>query len=64
LLYAGKESANLDDSFGQLAMIYEEEADLKISTLQAVISPIMTIFIGGIVEYGVTLRRFRMIIWN
>lgn len=51
LLYAGEESGNLDDSFGQLAMIYEEEADLKISILQASIQPIMTVLIGGIVGY-------------
>lgn len=65
LLYAGEESGNLDDSFGQLAMIYEEEADLKISTLQAAISPIMTIFIGGIVGYVATSLILGMVsLWG
>ena len=51
LLYAGEEGGSMDDSFGQLAMIYEEEADLKISALQTAIQPIMTVLIGAIVGY-------------
>jgi len=51
LLYAGEESGSIDDTFGQLAQIYEEETDLKIATLKGAISPIMTMVIGGMVGY-------------
>lgn len=49
LLIAGEQSGALDDVFGQLAIIYREEADYKISALQTAIQPIMTILIGGVV---------------
>lgn len=49
LLQAGEQSGALDDVFDQLAIIYREEAEYKISALQAMIQPVMTILIGGIV---------------
>ncbi len=49
LLRAGELSGTLDHTFDQLAIIYREEADHKIATLQVMIQPIMTILIGGIV---------------
>lgn len=49
LLRAGEMSGSLDTTFDQLAIIYREEADYKVSILQAMIQPIMTILIGGIV---------------
>lgn len=49
LMQAGEESGNIDDAFKQLALIYQEEVDHKIETLQAMIQPLMTVLIGGIV---------------
>ena len=49
LLQAGEESGSMDETFGQLAMIYEEETNVKIELLQTAIQPIMTVLIGGIV---------------
>lgn len=49
LIQAGEESGGMDEAFEQLNLIYQEETDHKIEILQAMIQPIMTVFIGGIV---------------
>ena len=49
LLQSGEESGSMDETFAQLATIYEEETQQKIAILQTAIQPIMTILIGGIV---------------
>jgi len=49
ILQAGEQSGSLDHAFEQLALIYEEEANVKIAVLQAAIPPIMTILIGALV---------------
>lgn len=49
LMQAGEESGNMDDAFEQLSNIYQEETNYKIEILEAMIQPIMTLFIGGIV---------------
>ena len=49
LLQAGEEGGNLDETLTQLTLIYEEETDIRIASLQSSIQPIMTIFIGLLV---------------
>lgn len=49
LLQSGEESGSMDETFAQLATIYEEETEQRIAILQTAIQPIMTILIGGVV---------------
>jgi type IV pilus assembly protein PilC len=49
ILIAGEESGNLDEALVQLTTIYEEETNQRVAILQGMITPIMTILIGGIV---------------
>lgn len=65
LLYAGEESGSLDNAFGQLAVIYEEETDIKVAALKGAISPIMTFVIGGMVGYIATALILGMVsMWS
>jgi type IV pilus assembly protein PilC len=62
MIMVGEQTAQLDDILGKLAVFYEKEVDVKISTLTSLLEPIIMIILG--VGVGVLVAGILMPIYN